>query len=80
MRIDIDRHILMELIDNNRKFERSSRIIDREYAKCKACQASNTALLRHLVREGGVDDAFPPDKSDTTQLYKRQKEVQKSHH
>ncbi len=49
--IEIDRHILSEITDNDRQIQKKSAVIDRLYNQVKALLERNRALILHLVGE-----------------------------
>ena len=55
IKVEIDRHILSELVQNFKEMDKCIYVIDKKYSKCKELQAKNQALIAHLVGEVEVD-------------------------
>ena len=51
MKIEIDRHILSEIIDNDQQLQKKNIRIDKLYNQVKALIERNRALYLHLVGE-----------------------------
>ena len=54
MRVEIDRHILLEMIQNDQMIEKLEVKIDIMYNQIKDLLSKNRALRTYLVEEGGV--------------------------
>lgn len=51
MNIDIDRHILSEMVEIDRKLRQEMNIIDRHYNIIKELEGERRGLIQHLVKE-----------------------------